>query len=258
LDERQELQSLKRGLRTVALINTLGSVTIAELGRRLALPRTNAERILMTLLSLGYVERDPDTKAFFLTHQVHALSDGYMVENKIVTIARPIMEQTTRQIGWPLLLATPLGEYMSVRITTDPQTTLNLNRRHIGSAAPMAMVSSGIVFLANLDDNQRGIMLEMLKQSDNPLQVAARDDARMAYVIEEARRDGYSFGLGYGRERSVAVPILSAGQIKAVLLMTFMARALTNEAVVEAFVPRLKTMAEQIERALEEALPKVE
>lgn len=254
MDQRQELQSLKRGLRTVALINTLGSITIAELGRRLSLPRTNAERILMTLLSEGYVERDPDTKAFFLTPQVHALSDGYMTENRIVTVARPIMEQTTREIGWPLLLATPLGEYMSVQITTDPQTSLNLQRRHIGSAGPMGLLSSGIVFLAFLDDMQRNVMLEMLRQSDNPLQAAVHDASRMAYVFEQTRRDGFSFGLDYGRERSVSVPIMVANQVKAVLLMTFMARVLTNDAVVEAFVPRLKTMAQTIAQQVEPQL----
>lgn len=256
LDERhQHLQSLTRGLRAVALINTLGSVTVAELARQLTLPRTNAERILLTLLNDGYVERDPVTKAFFLTHRVHALSDGYMVENRIVTIARPIMEQATREIGWPVLLATPLGDQMSVRVTTDPQTTLHLNQRHIGSAAPMGMVSSGIVFLAHLDETQRSVMLEMLRQSPDPLQAAVHDEARISYVLAEARREGYSFGLGYGRERSVAVPILAGGQIKAVLLMTFMARVLTNDAVVEAYVPRLKAMAVEITRAVAETLP---
>lgn len=116
LEKGQELQSLKRGLKAVALINTLGSITIAELGRQLKLPRTTAERVLMTLLAEGYVERDSGTKAFFLTAQVHALSDGYAEESQLVTAARPLMLDMTRKIGWPLCLAMPMGEYMSVRL----------------------------------------------------------------------------------------------------------------------------------------------
>jgi len=247
LDKAQELQSLKRGLRAVTLVNTLGSITIAELGRQLQLPRTTAERVLMTLLSEGYVERDPVTKAFFLTAQVHALSDGYAEENQLVKVARPIMLETTRQIGWPLCLAMPMGEFMSVRVTTDPETTLNLNRRHIGSAGPMAMLSSGLAFLAFLEDNQRAIMLDMLRRSDHPSQAAARDVERMEYLLDRTRKDGYSFGLDNGRERSVAVPIMANGRVRGALLMVFMARALSNEAVVETFVPRLRAMACQIE-----------
>ena len=70
----------------------------------------------------------------------------------------------------------------------------------------------------------------------------------MDYLIEQARAKGYSFGLDLGRERSVSVPVFHDGQIKAVLLMVFIARALTHEQVVDRFVPRLKTMAAEIDR----------
>ncbi|MES2301561.1 MAG: helix-turn-helix domain-containing protein [Pseudomonadota bacterium] len=247
MDKGQELKSLKRGLRTVALINNLGSITIAELGRQLSLPRTTAERVLMTLLAEGYVERDADTKAFFLTAQVHALSDGYVEENQIVKVARALLLETTRQIGWPLCLAMPMGEYMSLRFTTDPATTLNLHKRHIGSAAPMALVSSGLAFLAFLDDQQREMMLDMLRRSDNAGQAAVHDTARMEYILERTRNDGYSFGLDHGSERSIAIPIITSGRVRATLLMVFMARALSNEAVVERFLPRLLELKRTIE-----------
>ncbi len=248
LEKKQELQSLKRGLKAVALINRRGSITIAQLGRDLSLPRTTAERILKTLSSEGYIERDVDTKAFVLTAQVHCLSDGYAEDNRLVDAAKPIMQTTTRDIGWPLCLATPLGEYMSVRVTTDPETALSLDRRHVGSAGSMGMVSSGLVFLAYLDDNQRRAMLEMLRQSDNPSQAVAHDAKRIAYLIEQIRENGYGFGLDHGRERSVAVPLMAHGRIKGALLMVFMARVLTNDMVVETFVPRLKAVAAEIER----------
>ena len=248
MKEDQELQSLKRGLKALTLINETGPITIAELGRRIGVPRTNAERLLMTLRAEGYIERDPDTKAFTLTEQVHALSDGYAAEDELVAAARPLMLQMTREIGWPLCLAVPVGEMMSVRVTTDPQTSLNLERRHIGSTGSIGMVSSGLVILAFLEDTQRDIMLDMLRRSDNPSQAGVRDEARMAHLLQQIRADGYSFGLDYGRERSVSVPIMADGQVKAALLMVFMARALTHDAVIESFVPRLKAMAREIER----------
>lgn len=249
MDKGQQLQSLKRGLNAVALINVMGSITIAELGRRLELPRTTAERVLMTLFAEGYIDRDRETKAFFLTERVHALSDGYAEESQLVTAARPIMAETTKRIGWPLCLAMPMGEHMSVRVTTDPDTTLGLNRRHIGSSGAMAQVSSGLAFLAFLDNPQREVMLEMLRLSDNPDQATVRDKRRMDYLIEETRRNGYAFGVDLGRERSVAVPIMLGGRVRGALLMAFMARVMSNEAVIQKFVPELKLVAAQIEQA---------
>lgn len=248
MDADQELKSLKRGLKAMMLINAQGSLAISELSRGLGLPRTTAERVLMTLLAEGFVDRDPQTKRFFLTDRVRALSGGYSDESWIAHVAAPMLFETTREIGWPLLIATPAGEYMRTRLTTDPATSLSLHRRHIGSEIAMAVSSSGIVHLAFLDEEQRGILLRILRESDDPAQEPAREENRLRYALSQARELGYSFGLDLGRERSVSVPIMENGRVKAVLLMAFMARGLTHEQVVEQFVPRLKAMAADIER----------
>jgi IclR family transcriptional regulator, mhp operon transcriptional activator len=255
VDKGQELQSLKRGLKAVAIINTLGSITIAELSRRLELPRTTAERVLMTLFAEGYIDRDPETKAFFLTAQVHALSDGYAEESRLVAAARPLLFETTRKIGWPLLLAMPMGEYMSVRVTSDAETTLGLNRRHIGSALPIALGSSGLVFLAFLDETQRELMVEVLRQSDLPEQSVVHDKTRFEYLIQKIRALGYGFGLDNGRERSIAVPVMLNGRVRGALLMTYMSRVLSTDAVVERYVGTLKELAAAIEQSAADDRP---
>jgi IclR family mhp operon transcriptional activator len=248
VDADQELKSLKRGLKAMMLINAQGSLAISELSRGLGLPRTTAERVLMTLLAEGFVDRDPQTKRFHLTDRVRALSGGYSDESWIAHVAAPMLFETTREIGWPLIIATPAGEYMRTRLTTDPATSLSLHRRHIGSEIAMAVSSSGIVHLAFLDPEQRAILLRILRESDDPAQEPARDGHRLDYAIARAREQGYSFGLDLGRERSVSVPVMEQGRIKAVLLMVFMARGLTHEQAVERFVPRLTRMAADIER----------
>ena len=248
MDADQELKSLKRGLKAMILINRHGSLSISELAHTIGLPRTTAERVLMTLRTEGFVARDPQTKRFYLTERVRALSGGYSDESWIAHIAAPILFETTREIGWPLCIATAAGEYMSLRLTTDPATSLRLHRRHIGSEIAMAVSSSGIVHLAFLDPEQQRIMLEVLRASDDPAQAPARETSRISHAIDRARTQGYSFGLDLGRERSVSVPICHDGQIKAVLLMVFMARGLTHDKAVAEFVPRLQAMAGEIER----------
>ncbi|WP_295635943.1 helix-turn-helix domain-containing protein [Novosphingobium sp.] len=248
MDSDQELKSLKRGLRAMALINKQGSITISELSRALELPRTTAERVLMTLLAEGFCDRDPQTKRYFLTLRVRSLSHGYTDESWITHVAAPLLFETTKQIGWPLFIATPLGEYMSLRLTTDPATSLNLHRRHIGSEIAMGISSSGLVHLAFLEDEQQRIMLEILRASDDPAQAPARDEARMTYALEQIRRNGFGFGFDLGRERSIAVPIMDKGHVRAVLLMAFITRAIDNDGVARKFAPQLIEMARTIER----------
>ena len=255
MDQDQELKSLKRGLKAMMLINRQGSLAISELSRGLDLPRTTAERVLMTLFAEGFVDRDPQTKRFFLTDRVRALSGGYTDDSWIAHIATPMLFETTRQIGWPLCIATAIGEKMRLRLTTDPATSLNLHRRHIGSELAMGVTSSGIVHLAFLDPEQRRITLDILRASDDPAQLPVRDVPQMDYLLEQAQAHGYSFGLDLGRERSVSVPIMEQGHVKAILLMTFMARALSHEQVIERFVPLLKTMATDIARLAFEQPP---
>ena len=253
MKEDQELKSLKRGLKAITLINRTGSMTISELSRSLSLPRTTAERVLMTLLSEGFVERDAQTKRYFLTARVRALSHGFGDESWIAHVATPMLFETTRAIGWPLCIATPAGEYMSLRVTSDPVTSLRLHRRHIGTEIAMSLGSSGIAHLASLSEEERRIMLKILSESSDPNQTYAHDQARVEFAIAEAQEKGYSFGLDYGRERSVSVPIMAHGHITAVLLMVFMAAGLSNEQVITDYVPRLKAMARDIERLAFEA-----
>jgi IclR family mhp operon transcriptional activator len=245
---KQELQSLKRGLRAITLINQAGSITIAQLAKALAVPRTSAERVLMTMAQEGYLERDPVSKIFTLTQQVERLSSGYSQDLHMIKVAQPLLTATTREIGWPLCIATPLGENMTIRFTTDHETSLNLNRRHVGTSGPIALVASGLVFLAYLEDAQLKSFVEFLKGCAKPQQDLVHDPERLAFVLGQVRRNGYGFGLDYGRERSVALPIRAHGVIKGALFMPFMKRVLTNEAVVERFVPRLQAVAAEIER----------
>ena len=247
MSNSQELSSLKRGLRTLTFLNNRGSATVAEVSRVLELPRTTAERVLMTLSSEGFISRDPQTKRYRLTPRVLALSDGFGDDGWIVHVATPLIFETTREIGWPLCIATPLGEFMSLRVTSDPATSLRLHRRHIGSEIPMSMSSSGIVYLAHLDPEQQRILLAQLAQSAVPGQIYTQDRSRVLFAIEQARANGYSFGLDHGRERSLSVPIMANGHVCAVLLLVFMAAAMTHEQVVQAFLPRLQQMALRIE-----------
>lgn len=258
MEKDQELKSLKRGLRVLIMLSQHRSMTISEAARKLGLARTTAERVILTLESEGFVERVTDGKRYSLTPRVLALSGAYSREDHLIKIATPMLFEKTREIGWPLAIAAPLGERMSVRVTTDPATALWLHKRHVGSDIAMAACSGGIVHLAFLEDAQREELIEMLQQSDDPSQILARDRPALDAHLNAARRDGFSLGLETGPERAACVPLLDHGQIRGVLVMIYMTRAVRKQELLSRFVPDLKTLAAEIEkRAFEENIEPV-
>jgi IclR family mhp operon transcriptional activator len=248
MDSDQELKSLKRGLKALALINQREIITISELARELGLPRTTAERILATLASEGYVERPPKDKHYQLTAKVCSLSAGFSDDSWITHVASPLLFETTSRIGWPLGVATPYGEDMSLRLTTDSATSLWLNRRRVGASIPMAKASSGLVYLAFAPEAEREELLGLLTRPDVPPERGIAHEASFRRLLEVVASDGYAFSPDSGRERSVSVPIFINGHVKAVLLMMYMARVLHGPALIEQFVPQLKTLSAEFTR----------
>jgi DNA-binding IclR family transcriptional regulator len=247
MERNQELKSLKRGLRALILLTNYRTLTISEAARRLGLARTTAERIMVTLESENFIARVKDSKRYALAPRVLALAAGYSVEDRLIYAATPLLFEKTRQIHWPLALATAVGEQMSVRITTDSATSLGVHKRHVGSEIAMAQASGGIVHLAFLDPAEREAKIQLLAKAEAPTQPLARDRLRLEALIDWARRDGYSIEPASGPERALSVPVLEGDRIHAVLVMMYMPRAIPRDTLVKRFVPELQALAKEIE-----------
>lgn len=244
----QELKSLKRGLKALALLNQKEIVTISELAREMNLPRTTAERILGTLASEGFVERPPKDKHYRLTAKVCSLSAGFSDESWISHVASPLLFDMTQRIGWPLAIATPFGQEMTVRLTTDPATSLWLTRRRIGASLPILQASSGLVYLAFAPEQEREEFLAILSAPDQPQDNRVADLPNFRKLLQVIAADGYAFSPDAGRERSVALPIFIDGQIRAVLLMMYMSKAISGQTVIDTFIPELKALSAEFTR----------
>lgn len=245
----QELKSLKRGLSALIMLTRQRWMTVSEAARSLGLPRSTAERIMLTLESERFIVRDRDSKRFTLAPRMAALAGAFSAEDQLVHVAGPMLFEKTREIGWPLAIAMPQGEQMSVRLTTDPATSLGLHKRHVGSEIAIAASSSGIVHLAFLEEAEREALIAMLASSADPGQALARDRRVLDSHLLAARREGYSVGHDLGKERAASVPLFENGRIRGVLLMMYIARGVSGDTLVSRFIPELKALAARIEQA---------
>lgn len=252
MNENQELRSLKRGLKVLALLNQTENVSITELARHLGLPRTTAERILLTLLAEGYVQRVPDDKRYRLSAKVCSLSGGFSEDCRLVQTATPMLFKVTEQIGWPLAIATPLGDRMVLRTTTDPATSLWLTRRRVGAEIAILNSSSGLVAYAFSSQVQRDALRQLLINSVDAFNhERAQSERTLDMLIQPVVENGFAFQPppNNNPEQSIAFPIFMNGKYVASLLMIYMTSAMTSATVMEKYAPHLRVLADRIGRA---------
>lgn len=253
-DARQYLSSLRRGLALLALFNQHDTLTTAQTAKKLSLPRTTAQRIITTLIMEGYVERVPLSSLYRLTPAVNILSGGFTDENWITHVGSPMLFEKVQEIGWPLTLATPIGEDMVVRVSTDQVTTSALDHFKVGFRTPIMHSTSGRVVLAYASPEYYSALKQKLLLSNNPLQADVKNEALVQHIVKRIRAMGFEH-MVYSEypEGSIAVPIFLNGNVRACLLVTYIKRAFTPDAAIEQFVPFLKDLATQIERSAVEA-----
>jgi IclR family mhp operon transcriptional activator len=250
---RDNLSSLKRGLRALSLLNLREVITATELATELRLPRTTARRVLDTLVEEGYAEKLTREHKYRLTPMVNVLSSGFSDESWIAHVAEPLLAKKTIEIGWPLVVATPSGDQMMVRVSTDRLTPLALDHFGVGFKTPMLHGTSGHVMLAFMSQQHREATLQVIRSSTDPKQALAREDARIRSIITMVRSQGFAHII-YKEypEASVGVPIFLNGVARACLLMGYVKAALKPAQIVDKYVPQLKSLSEAITAGVSE------
>ncbi len=253
MSSRENLSSLKRGLRALSLLNLREVLTATELATELGLPRTTARRVLDTLVGEGYAEKMTREHKYRLTPMVNVLSSGFSDESWIAHVAEPMLTKKTIEIGWPLVVATPSGDQMMVRVSTDRLTPLALDHFGVGFKTPMVHGTSGHVMLAFMSQQHRELTLQVIRSSSDPKQALAREDARIRSLVNAVRAQGFAHII-YKEypEASVGVPIFLNGVARACLLMGYVKAAIKPAQIVEKYVPQLKSLAEAITAGVSE------
>lgn len=116
-------QSLERGLRLVEAVAANGALTsLAEAARRTGLHRSTAHHLLQTLVSLGYLRQDEDTRGYELAAKPFQITGRTWSPEQLATIAQPCLAELTRRSG----------EGSSFAVYRDGTVTVVAKREHDG------------------------------------------------------------------------------------------------------------------------------
>lgn len=252
MDERQEIKSLKKALRALTFLNRNGESTVTEVAVGIGVPRTTSYRLLETLASEGYVEKQQHCDLYRLTSQVESLSAGFRDTDLVVEVAKPLVTRVGAAIGWPLAFATPRGKDMVVRIATDHDTSLAIDRYAIGFSTPTLFAPAGFCYLAFCDEETRKTIIETSSLLDPQPEVLRHGATYLEYLLEQVRLRGYSHVVyPEYREGGLAVPLVIGGRVVGGIVMRYIKMGLKVEQLDREYAPILKRLGEDIAAAYE-------
>jgi DNA-binding IclR family transcriptional regulator len=211
------LQSVTRAVRSLELIAEAGELGVTELGRRLGVHKATASRLAATLAERGLLERDPGTERYRLGFGLIRLAGAAMAGLDLVSSARPILEDLAREVRETVTIGVLSGDdVVSIDQVTGASSIVSAS--WVGRRTPLHTTSTGKVFLAFLDEDERGRRLA------RPLERATRrsivDPAQLRAQLEDVRRRGYAQTLEELEEglNAVAAPVRQAdGEVVASL-----------------------------------------
>jgi PcaR/PcaU/PobR family beta-ketoadipate pathway transcriptional regulator len=208
---RNFIESLSRGFGLLFTLSESSSpLSLTELSHRIQLSKSTVQRLTYTLQSLGYLDRDRETKKFRLGQRAVLLGLSILKHSDLRKVAFPHLEKTSKEINETVNLAILDGTEIVYVERIKTQQILNINLE-VGSRLPAYCTSMGKAILAFLpEDRLRGLLEEMEMKPQASNTITSKEILRKE--LERVRRRGFATNneeLSNGL-RSVAAPVRDA------------------------------------------------
>jgi len=250
--DRDHLRSLEKGLRILELLAQMGTPQRFEtLVQESGLSKTTCFRILKTMTLVGFVARDPETRAFRLGPKAVAVGLAAVGSERVREIAAPYMRELREETRATVNLGILVGmEVVFVERMQSPyimESTLK-----VGSRLPAHCSSLGKAILAFLPDEERQALLEKLTfERRTPNTITDRET--FAQELEKIRREGFSVNneeLEVGLF-AVAAPLLDRnGVAVAAINLSFPLARYSKEEAMTVLCPRIVEVSQKVSRLL--------
>lgn len=244
------VQSFARGLEVIRCFSAgARAQTLTQVATRSGLTRAGARRILLTLQSLGYVEKDG--KLFNLTPRILDLGFAYLSSMPIWNLAEPVMETLVSQVRESCSAAVLDGADIVyvLRVPTHKIMSISLG---VGSRLPAYCTSMGRMLLASLPEQDLERLLESLDRAQRTKHTVT-NVAELMSKIAQVRKQGWSLVNQELEEGliSMAAPLTNrTGQTVAALNISGQANRTSARVMQETMLPHLLTAAKNISRLL--------
>ena len=147
---------------------------IAELCKKIFLPKGTVHRLLGTLKNLGYIEQNPQNRKYYLTAKIFKLGTAVTDKIGLVQII-PYMKKLSQQFNETTNLAIMDRDEIIYLYSVSSDNTLKLDLR-IGSNQPAYCAAVGKVLLAFLSEKELDGYLQRVKlKSYTPYTITSKE-----------------------------------------------------------------------------------
>jgi PcaR/PcaU/PobR family beta-ketoadipate pathway transcriptional regulator len=205
---RNFIESLSRGLSIVSLLSESSSpLNLTELSNKLHLSKSAIQRFTYTLRYLGYLEKDEETKKYYLGPKIFSIAFSIMKNSDLRNAAHPHLVETSKEIGETVSLAILDNTEIVFLERVNSPHIYNINL-HVGSRLPAYCTSIGKVLLAFLPKSRlRDIIKNIELKPITPYTITNKENLKKD--LKKVRIRGYAMNceeLSVGL-RSVAAPV---------------------------------------------------
>ncbi len=234
-DDRQRVgvQSLGRAFAILeAVARHREGIGLAELSRLVGLHNSTTFHLAKTMVSLGYLRQERETKRYRVGRPLFALAASALDEIEMVNVATPILEDLSRETSESSHFAVRMGDAVVVIARTSGPGAFQLTDR-VGVVRPAHCTALGKIILASLRPDQLTRFLERVEMKPSTPK-SITDPRVLLREITEIRRTGIAFDDGeFNPEvRCVAVPVTDfTGQLIGALGISGPIWRLSNQAL---------------------------
>ena len=243
-------QVLLRGLSVLEALNRRLVSTVEHIAAATGLPKPTVVRILDQLVTAEFVQRMPKRRGYMLDERVQTLSVGYHSSDIVVRECRSPLSQFTAKHKWPISLATLDVDTMRIRASTVQESPFSTPGDHsrIARRVPILAAALGRAYLAFCPDDEREIILALLRASVREDDRPARDAEYVRRLFATIRRTGYAVSAPKLNDPAIglAVPVMLGGQVIACLSVRYLGKAITEAEVARRYLAALRETASTI------------
>jgi IclR family transcriptional regulator, KDG regulon repressor len=182
-------------------------IGLADLSKQVGLHNSTTFHLAKTMVSLGYIRQERDTKRYRVGRPLFALAASALDEIEMINLATPIMEDLSRETGESSHFAVRMGDAVVVIARTSGPGAFQLTDR-VGVVRPAHCTALGKIILAALRPDQLKRFLERVELKPSTKK-SITEPAVLLREIAEVRRSAIAFDDGeFNPEvRCVAVPV---------------------------------------------------
>jgi DNA-binding IclR family transcriptional regulator len=204
------ISSVDNALRLLLLFRHDDRVRVTEASAALGIGRSTAHRLLATLQHRGFVEQDPDTRAYRAGPALAEIGLAIVREDGLREHMRPYMQRLRDETDETIQLVVLQGAQCLFIETVESHRPLRTASR-VGITVPAHCLSGGKALLAELSLKR---LHELYPTSQLPRVTTFSLTTRGALQtdLEQVRRRGYATNFGESEEEigSIGVPVHDA------------------------------------------------